>query len=119
MTAARNRSEERLFARHRVMRQRVLESVLLAAAIAVAGVPAASLSEFVAYARSRQAQLSYGSPGTGTTSQLYVELFKSVAGIQMTHVPYKGGGPALADLIGGQVQAMLLSVTMSAPQVRN
>jgi tripartite-type tricarboxylate transporter receptor subunit TctC len=81
-------------------------------------VPATSLAEFVAHARSRPGQLSYGSPGTGTTSHLYVELFKGFAGIEMTHVPYKGGVPAMSDLIGGQVQALLLSVTLSAPQVR-
>jgi tripartite-type tricarboxylate transporter receptor subunit TctC len=82
-------------------------------------VPATSLAEFVAHARLRQGQLSYGSPGTGTTSHLYVELFKGIAGIEMTHVPYKGGAPAMADLISGQVQAMLLSVTLSTPQVRS
>ncbi len=82
-------------------------------------VPAASLSEFVAYARSRRRYLNYASPGTGTTSHLYMELFNSVAGIEMTHVPYKGGGPAMVDLLGGQVQALLLSVTASAPDVRN
>lgn len=82
-------------------------------------VPAATLAEFVAYARSRPGQLSYGSPGTGTTSHLYVELFMGFAGIEMTHVPYKGGAPAMADLIGGQVQTLLLSVTLSAPQVRS
>jgi tripartite-type tricarboxylate transporter receptor subunit TctC len=81
-------------------------------------VPSGSLAEFVAHARSRQGQLSYGSPGTGTTSHLYVELFKGFAGIEMTHIPYKGGVPAMSDLIGGQVQALLLSVTLSAPQVR-
>src|SRR2546425_6819429 len=83
-----------------------------------AAVPANSLAEFVAYARSRQGQLSYGSPGTGTTSHLYVELFKGFAGVEMTHIPYKGGVPAMSDLISGQVQALLLSVTLSAPQVR-
>lgn len=81
-------------------------------------VPAGSLEEFIAHARSRRGQLSYGSPGTGTTSHLYVELFKGLAGIEMTHVPYKGGVPAMSDLISGQVQALLLSVTLSAPQVR-
>jgi len=81
-------------------------------------VPAGSRAEFVAHARSRKGQLSYGSPGTGTTSHLYVELFKAYAGIDMTHVPYKGGVPAMSDLMGGQVQALLLSVTLSAPQVR-
>ena len=81
-------------------------------------VPAATLAEFVTYARSRQGELSYGSPGTGTISHLYVELLKGLAGIEMAHVPYKGGAPAMAGLMGEQVQALLLSVTLSAPQVR-
>ncbi len=82
-------------------------------------VPATSLAEFVAYVRSRPGQFSYASPGTGTGNHLFMELFKSLAGIEMTHVPYKGGGPAMTDLIGGQVQASLISVTLAAPQVRS
>ena len=81
-------------------------------------VPANSLAEFVAYVRSRQGQFSYASPGTGTGNHLFMELFKGRAGIEMTHVPYKGGGPAMNDLIGGQVQASLISITLAAPQVR-
>jgi len=82
-------------------------------------VPAGSLAEFVAYVRSRQGQFSYASPGTGTGNHLFMELFKANTGIEMTHVPYKGGGPAMADLIGGQVQASLISITLAAPQVRS
>jgi len=82
-------------------------------------VPAASLAEFVAYVRSRPGQFSYASPGTGTGNHLFMELFKSLSGIDMTHVPYKGGGPAMTDLIGGQVQASLISVTLAAPQARS
>jgi tripartite-type tricarboxylate transporter receptor subunit TctC len=82
-------------------------------------VPAASLPEFVAYVRSRQGQFAYASPGTGTGNHLFMELLKSLAGIEMTHVPYKGGGPAMTDLIGGQVQASLISITLAAPQSRS
>ncbi len=82
-------------------------------------VPAASLAEFVAYVRSRSGQFSYASPGTGTGNHLFMELLKSLAGIEMIHVPYKGGGPAMNDLIGGQVQASLISITLAAPQVRS
>ena len=82
-------------------------------------VPAATLQEFIAHARARPTPVNYASPGTGTGNHLYVELFKGLAGIEMTHVPYKGGGPAMADLLGGQVEALLLSVTLATPQVRN
>ena len=81
-------------------------------------VPAASIAEFIAAARSHAGQYSYASPGTGTGNHLYMELFKALAGVEITHVPYKGGGPAMNDLIGGQVQASLISVTLAAPQVR-
>ncbi len=82
-------------------------------------VPANTLPELVAYVRSRQGQFSYASPGTGTGNHLFTELFKSLAGIEMTHIPYKGGGPAMSDLIGGQVQASLISITLAAPQARS
>src|SRR2546428_466564 len=57
-------------------------------------------------------------PGIDTTSHRYVELFKGCAGVEMTHIRYTGGVAAMSDLISGQVQALLLSVTLSAPQVR-
>jgi len=82
-------------------------------------VPAATLGEFVAHVRTRQGQFSYASPGTGTGNHLFMELFKGLTGMEMTHVPYKGGGPAMTDLIGGQVQASMISVTLAAPQVRS
>jgi tripartite-type tricarboxylate transporter receptor subunit TctC len=81
-------------------------------------VPASSVQEFVAHARARQGKINYASPGTGTSNHLYMEFFKGIAGIEMTHVPYKGGGPAMNDLLGGQVQAILISQTLAAPQVR-
>jgi tripartite-type tricarboxylate transporter receptor subunit TctC len=81
-------------------------------------VPASSVPEFVAYARSSQGKVNYASPGSGTSNHLYMEFFKGIAGFEMTHVPYKGGGPAMNDLLGGQVQAILISQTLAAPQVR-
>jgi len=82
-------------------------------------VPASSISEFIAYVRSRQGKFTYASPGSGTGNHLFMELLKTVAGIEMTHVPYKGGGPAMNDVVGGQVQATLISVTLAAPQARS
>ena len=68
-------------------------------------VPAKSVAEFVAYAKQNPGKLNFGSAGTGGVGHLSGEMFKQVAGIEMTHVPYKGAGPALADLIAGHIQA--------------
>jgi tripartite-type tricarboxylate transporter receptor subunit TctC len=67
-------------------------------------VPAKTLAEFVAYAKQNPGKLNFGSAGTGGVGHLSGEMFKRMAGIEMTHVPYKGAGPALADLISGQIQ---------------
>ncbi len=75
-----------------------------------ASVPAKSLAEFIAYAKANPGKLSYGSAGVGSASHLAAELFKSMAGIDMVHVPNKGMNPALIDLMGGQVQALFASV---------
>jgi tripartite-type tricarboxylate transporter receptor subunit TctC len=69
-----------------------------------------NLQEFIAYAKANPDKVSYGSAGVGTGSHLAGELLKTMAGIQMTHVPNKGINPALIDLMGGQVQAMFASV---------
>ncbi len=81
-------------------------------------VPAGNLQEFAAYARSQNGAVNYASPGSGTSNHLYMEILKGVSGFEMTHVPYKGGGPAMNDLLGGQVQAILISVTLAVPNVR-
>lgn len=73
-------------------------------------VPAGNVREFLAYARARPGQLNHGSPGTGTGHHLYMELLKLMTGIDIRHVPYKGAAPALNDLLGGQIQAMLAPV---------
>ena len=67
-------------------------------------VPAKTVKEFVDYVKARPGQLNYASAGAGTTTHLTTALFLARAGLQMTHVPYKGGAQAVADLVGGQVQ---------------
>ena len=67
------------------------------------GLPARSIKEFIAIARAKPTQLTYGSGGTGTTNHLAAALFEISAGVKLTHVPYKGMGPATVDLMGGQI----------------
>jgi tripartite-type tricarboxylate transporter receptor subunit TctC len=81
-------------------------------------VPARSLKEFVALAGSRQGSLTIGSGGNGTTTHLLAELFQARAGIKLTHVPYKGAGPALVDVAGGQIVATFTSMATAAPLVK-
>jgi len=78
-------------------------------------VAANSVSELVALAKSRPGKLAFASAGNGTTGHLALELFKQRAGIDVVHVPYKGGGPALAEVVAGQVQA-LFSLALAATQ---
>jgi len=73
-------------------------------------VPANTVVEFIEYAKSRPGKLNYASAGVGTSPQLSMELFKMNAGIDVVHIAYKGGGPALADVVGGHVQAMFGTV---------
>jgi tripartite-type tricarboxylate transporter receptor subunit TctC len=82
-----------------------------------AGVPAKSLAEFVALAKQSPGKLSYGSSGVGGAGHLAGELFKERAGINMLHVPYKGGGPAMTDLLGGRIDAYLGVPSTVAPHV--
>src|SRR5262245_15070819 len=65
-------------------------------------VPANTVAEFIAYAKANPGKLSYGSSGVGTSTHLGVELFKSLTGVNIVHVPYKGGAASSADLAGGQ-----------------
>jgi len=66
-------------------------------------VPAKNVKELIALAKARPGQLNYGSGGNGSSQHMATELFQNVAGVKMVHVPYKGGAPAIADLIGGQI----------------
>jgi tripartite-type tricarboxylate transporter receptor subunit TctC len=69
-------------------------------------VPAKNLAEFIAYAKANPGKIAMSSAGNGTPPHMAGELFKMMAGVDIVHVPYRGGGPALADLLGGQVQLM-------------
>lgn len=80
-------------------------------------VPANNLQAFVAHAKANPGKVGFASPGIGTSNHLYSELFKDMAGLEMPHIAYKGGGPAMTDLMGGHVQALLISSTLAAPQV--
>jgi len=81
-------------------------------------IPVRSVKELIAHARANPGRISYASSGTGATNHLAGELFKSMAGIDMLHVPYKGGGPAMNDAIGGQVSMIFGTVLETMPQVR-
>jgi tripartite-type tricarboxylate transporter receptor subunit TctC len=70
------------------------------------GLPVNSVTELIAYAKANPGKLNFASSGSGTSIHLSGELFKTMTGVQMTHVPYKGSAPALTDLMGGQVQLM-------------
>ena len=82
------------------------------------GVAAKSLQEFIALAKSKPAQLRYGSAGSGSVTHLAVELFRSMASVEVAHIPYKGAGPAMIDLLGGQLDFMFDSVLTSTPLVK-
>jgi len=71
---------------------------------------ATTVGEFVAYARANPGKLSYGSGGVGGSTHLTMELFKSIARIDVVHIPYKGASPALADVIGGQIPSMVANI---------
>ena len=81
-------------------------------------VKANTLKEFIALAKAQPGRLNYASAGTGTTTQLAMEMLKSAAGIDVVHVPYNGNGPANTATIGGQVQALFGSMPAVLPQAR-
>ena len=82
-------------------------------------VPAKSVKELIALAKAKPGQFNYASAGTGTSPHLTFELFRSMAGIDVVHVPYKGTGPAITDLVGGQVQMMITGVVALMPHVKS
>jgi tripartite-type tricarboxylate transporter receptor subunit TctC len=81
-------------------------------------VPARSVKELIALAKSQPGKISYASSGNGSTGHMAAELFNRQAGITMLHVPYKGNSQALVDVIGGQVAMMFDQVSTSAPQIK-
>ena len=81
--------------------------------------PANNLQEFIALAKAKPGQLNYASSGSGTTNHLAVELFSVLAGVRMQHIPHKGAGPAITDLIGGQVQMFTNNAVPLTPFVKS
>jgi tripartite-type tricarboxylate transporter receptor subunit TctC len=81
-------------------------------------VPAKTVPEFIAYAKANPGRLNMGSGGIGTSQHLAGELFKTMAGVNLVHVPYRGGAPAIADLLGGQVQVMFDNISESLEYIR-
>ncbi len=82
-------------------------------------VPATTVKELIAYARANPRKLNYGSSGSGTTSHLGGAMFATLAGVEMTHVPYKGSVPMLTDLLAGQIQVSFSSVPTALPHIRS
>ena len=82
-------------------------------------VPAKTLKELIAYAKSKPGEMSFASSGAGGPQRMAGEMFKRSAGIDMIHIPYKGSGPALVDLIGGQVLTMVETVPAALPHIKS
>jgi tripartite-type tricarboxylate transporter receptor subunit TctC len=80
-------------------------------------VPAKTVPELAAYAKANPGKISFGSPGIGTPGHVAGELFKMMAGIEMIHVPYRGGGAVMSDLVGGQVQVLFGTTSLTIEQV--
>ena len=83
-----------------------------------ASVPAKNVKEFIDVAKAQPGKFNFGSPGTGTPNHLGGELLKALAGINIVHVPYKGGGPALIDLLAGQLHMMFAGLPQTLPHVK-
>ncbi len=81
--------------------------------------PVKNVKELVALAKARPNDINYGSSGAGGSLHLAIELFKSMTGIQMTHIPYKGGAPAATDLIAGQIQVLFINAPAGAPYIKS
>jgi len=82
-------------------------------------VPAKTLKELIAYAKSKPGEVTFASSGAGAPQRMGAELFQRRAGLQLLHVPYKGSGPAMTDLVGGQVLMMVETVPASLPFIKS
>jgi tripartite-type tricarboxylate transporter receptor subunit TctC len=82
-------------------------------------VPAHSVAELIALAKQKPGQLTYGTPGIGTSPHMSMELFKSLAGVDLQHVPYRGTAPAMTDVISGQIAAMFSNALTAKPQIES
>ena len=87
--------------------------------VANAKVPVSTLAELIAYARANPDKLNYASQGSGTSSHMSGEMFKTLAGVHMVHVPYKGTGPAVADLLAGQVDLFFVHLASTLSHVKS
>ena len=87
--------------------------------VANAKVPVGTLAELIAYARANPDKLNYASQGSGTSSHMSGEMFKNLAGVRMVHVPYKGTGPAVADLLAGQVDLFFVHLASTLSHVKS
>jgi tripartite-type tricarboxylate transporter receptor subunit TctC len=83
-----------------------------------ASLPVRTFQDLIAYARANPGRLNFASPGKGTGPHMSAELLKMMAGIDITHVPYRGAGPAISDLLGGQVQMMFVAPVVAMPHVK-
>ena len=81
-------------------------------------VPAKTVPEFIAHAKANPGKISFGSPGIGTPGHVSGELFKIMTGVEIIHVPYRGGAPVMTDLLGGQVQVLFGTTSLTVEQVR-
>ena len=81
-------------------------------------VPANTFQELVAYAKAKPGAMSYGSFGLGSSGHISVDYLKNLLGIDIVHVPYKGGGPAVTDLLGGQIQMIMVTPLLVEPHAR-
>ena len=86
---------------------------------ATMSLPVASIKDLIAYARSKPGMLNSASSGTGSTSHLGLELFNSMAGVRIAHIPYKGIGPGIVDLIGGRIELLFGSTISVIPHLKN
>ena len=86
--------------------------------VAAPDLPVHSVAELVAYAKTHPGQINYASFGNGSTPHLGMELFKAMTGINMVHIPYKGGAQALTDLLGGHVSVMFIDTTPAMAQLK-
>lgn len=82
-------------------------------------VPAKSLKELIQHAKANPGKLNYASTGSGTSPHLSMELLKTMAGIDLVNIPYKGGAPAMADLMGGQISAQFIGLSVAIPHIKS
>ena len=101
------------------LRPVILVSESAGVLIVNAAVPAKTVQEFIAYAKSGKQQLSYGSAGLGSALHMAAELFKSMAAVDLIHVPYRGSAPAMTDLLGGNIQVVFENIPTSLQNIQS